>query len=785
MSFIARLAVAHPEGLPIRMAGQRFHFAATKITSKPRTPLGHPQAAHSFLRRLGVDVSLSSLAQPIFPPPFQTPASDPLYPLSVLAYTDSEGAPLYPQLNKGAGGRRRARARRRLHLIRRANAAILELNRLWAGCVGTDFVPVGGSPPGAAGRSLTKSILTSVQLMRRHLSDEDDGYVEANAVCAGDGPLSPSNELPARGYNELTTKDDIVLLHSETAAIPAAGNVPVPFADFGVVPALHTPDGGALREAPPTQEQVNRYPCTKAVARGQWGPLLTGMNKGGMVDFQDYKPKCINGTFGLRKSDGRVRVILDLRRGNLYFNKPPGFHLLDPSWLVEIVLDGDELAVGKTDIAQFFNRIEMPEWCRQYFGLPPVWSQDVGLAGPPRLVYPTLRVCPMGFSWSCVIAAALKQAIVAPVLRELGVLRIDGDADLALGADDAAHGDYIDDDFALACDDGKASEIIAAVKGALGPAGFPSKPSKDVLPDAARLVTEVVGLALSRDGLVLPAAAKLARCSRAIRHLLRARRCSSYVMSVIVGNFGWLLLANRPILSVLDRTFNFISAGGPTRCVPRGVLLEIRGLLALAPLLVQDLKRQPALKMLATDASKEAGGRGGEGVTYADITRAQYFQLQRQGLRKGWHTLHDADRRQDDPDLDSRFVDVAPVVRHAQWKTAISHAWQYWTDDSIHVLEMRGVVSGLKWIALQPSLHETRVPIFVDSQAALGALAKGRSSSRKLNRFCRRAAAYQLAARLRVSWLWIPSKANPADGPSRPRMTSRGRRAPTPACRSG
>ena len=97
----------------------------------------------------------------------------------------------------------------------------------------------------------------------------------------------------------------------------------MPFAQFGVVPELHSPEGGALRETPPTAEELRKLPVVKSVERGQYPPLLRKMDAGGMLAFQEYAPKVINGIFGLPKGDGRIRIIIDMRRGNLYFNPTP------------------------------------------------------------------------------------------------------------------------------------------------------------------------------------------------------------------------------------------------------------------------------------------------------------------------------------------------------------------------------------------------------------------------------------------------------------------------------
>ena len=55
----------------------------------------------------------------------------------------------------------------------------------------------------------------------------------------------------------------------------------------------------------------------------------------------------------------------------------------------------------------------------------------------------------------------------------------------------------------------------------------------------------------------------------------------------------------------------------------------------------------------------------------------------------------------------------------------------------------------------------------VDSRVSLGALAKGRSSSRCLNRSCRRVAALAVAGDLYPGWLFGPTRLNVADDPTR------------------
>ena len=57
--------------------------------------------------------------------------------------------------------------------------------------------------------------------------------------------------------------------------------------------------------------------------------------------------------------------------------------------------------------------------------------------------------------------------------------------------------------------------------------------------------------------------------------------------------------------------------------------------------------------------------------------------------------------------------------------------------------------------------------MLVDSQVTVGAVSKGRSSSRRVNYWLRRIAGLCLSFALFVDLVWIPTKANPADAPSR------------------
>ena len=103
---------------------------------------------------------------------------------------------------------------------------------------------------------------------------------------------------------------------------------------------------------------------------------------------------------------------------------------------------------------------------------------------------------------------------------------------------------------------------------------------------------------------------------------------------------------------------------------------------------------------------------------------------------------------------------VGGFARKSEWKTAISYRWK--RKERIDILEGEAVVLGLQWYLRKVQAQGNRVVFLVDNQTLLGALRKGRSSSQKLNKICRKVASLVLAGDLHIDY-----KDNPADGPSR------------------
>src|SRR5687767_7001554 len=115
-------------------------------------------------------------------------------------------------------------------------------------------------------------------------------------------------------------------------------------------------------------------------------------------------------------------------------------------------------------------------------------------------------------------------------------------------------------------------------------------------------------------------------------------------------------------------------------------------------------------------------------------------------------------------------LSVAALPRR-RWATIVAHRdGRDW--DHITARELRAVGAAIRWVVSHPAAVNTRLLVIGDSVAALGALAKGRSSSLALRCILRPITALLLASGLSLRLAYIPSADNPADYASRHPLTA-------------
>ena len=102
------------------------------------------------------------------------------------------------------------------------------------------------------------------------------------------------------------------------------------------------------------------------------------------------------------------------------------------------------------------------------------------------------------------------------------------------------------------------------------------------------------------------------------------------------------------------------------------------------------------------------------------------------------------------------------------WKWRIVSGWKWrGAQEHINVLEMRAVLTTLKWRVCHKRMVGSRFLRLVDSLVVLHSLARGRSSSRKLRSTLSRINALLLCSPNQALWGYVRTDLNPADRPSR------------------
>lgn len=115
-----------------------------------------------------------------------------------------------------------------------------------------------------------------------------------------------------------------------------------------------------------------------------------------------------------------------------------------------------------------------------------------------------------------------------------------------------------------------------------------------------------------------------------------------------------------------------------------------------------------------------------------------------------------------------KFHRLRASVPSNLWKWKVVTGWR-WTGNSEHinVLEMRAILTALKWRIERKGLCRQRFIHLTDSLVCLHCLSRGRSSSRKLRRTVCRINALLLVSGCQPFWGYVHTDQNPADKPSR------------------
>jgi hypothetical protein len=488
----------------------------------------------------------------------------------------------------------------------------------------------------------------------------------------------------------------------------------------------------------------------------------------GMLDFS-LQPKIVNGIFGVPKVQDAIRLIIDCRPANGAFVEPPHVDLPTPDKFCELRMPSDKkLFVAKVDCDNFYHRLKLPVWLREYFGLPAVRAGDVGLGskyGPDTLIHPCCATLPMGWSHSVYIAQAAHEHIINTRTSLSPSDRITSHTDARI--DRVRHAIYIDDLILLGTDRAAVDRAQQEYLRMLPTIGLAAKKEKVV--QATSEPVDCLGFVIDGSHHTIGVDPRqLNALCRETRTVLESTFCSGTRMAWLMGCWTWACLVNRPALAVFSAVYTFIrEAGKRSFRIWNTVRRELTTVMSLCPLLYADIALPWSTVVIASDASTS----GGQGVVAATVPTEVLEAC--------------ADRRV--PPTSSPAPTVAPIVRSADvseqsqqreriafdpqlqrapWRVIVRSPWR--RAEPINVLEARAFLTGVRWALSKPSIAIShRLLLLTDSSVLMGAVTKGRSSSFPLLARLRSFTALILASGSRIVPGWIPTECNPADAASR------------------
>ena len=550
--------------------------------------------------------------------------------------------------------------------------------------------------------------------------------------------------------------------------------------------------------------------------------FIKKLHRAGYLVFTQ-KPKAHVGVFFVKKTDEKIRLIIDARGPNQLFQDPPGVDLLSSDGFArtEVLmpagavrgseeyssfLEAFSLSVGLSDVKDCFHRLRQPMWLSEYFCLLPIRASLLKLEGTylgGRLleagdeIYPCPGSLCMGFSWSLYFAQEINQGLMkmAPSLS-ISHLAADRERPMTFGANDRTthpgdlvrHYVYVDNLGILSPDRELVSQALAEVERIFE--------AKQLLLHAGEIHSRSVkalGVELRGDILAVRITpSRYHKVRQSITGILERKKVSGKLVEVVLGHCTFIGLTNRLLLSVFHTIYAYVRKQYyiPTRLWDsvREELIAFRGLMIF---LQSDWARPWNDLVTCSDSSTT-----GYGVSTAFWPQEVVGECGRVLERTRFKRVGGCDAREsaltsagfvrdsvtgawvagDIPSsdylsksgwsLDKSFPEIpAQFLAKSLWAPKLWGKWEF--DEGILTLEARALVKSLKRIAMSVFGHDVRQLMLVDNMSVCLAFDRSRARNFPLLVQIRRFASYCLARNIQCSVRWVPSELNNSDSPSR------------------
>jgi len=679
-----------------------------------------------------------------------------------------------------AGGSRTAgrRALIRRATRRDANSAVAALNALY----GCRTAHAGATTEAQAG--VLQHVLATCRDARQDF------------VCTGAKEAFHELLGPKADYNGGSCT--VVEYDSEKVSLPALGGAAVDLGtvlDGAAVSALENfesqllADEDVVWERQHSQKVVDYMDTSLASDRAKYLEFLRSLVKRGLLRVSRRRRGRIK-PFFVEKKGGKQRLVFDCRSVNQLFRRAPYTELAAAESFSSVETEEGELLYTATaDIQACFYQCGIDEALSEFFCMPSISRAearsvglDAGVGADDDLVFPSLAVLPMGWTWAfwfvqrahleLVRRAGLKTAEVASGAWPFPSLR-DGPVEIP----------YCDNITVVGL---VATEVRAArdlVLHTFEAAGFQMHEVSAVCSE-----TEVLGCDL---GGATPSSRRTGRKLWLLRSALEWVASGPVVtgrqLEVLVGHFVAACLFNRAGLSIMRALYDFIAVcyDTPTR-LWKSARYECWIMSALTMLLGSDLSRPWSETVTCSDASPWGLGVCEKSVPCDKVAemgrwqeRWRFKRLEPNEWAPRRRALGELDEITDPrtvhntlitDDCDWKFRVGFPEVpeeecRAEDWKTV--YAGKFAFKESIGILEGRAFLWALRKAAKNLSSHSTRRLFLIDNFGVCCSVARGRAANYCMLQICRRSSALQLATRIFAAVRWVASERNPADAPSR------------------
>ena len=244
--------------------------------------------------------------------------------------------------------------------------------------------------------------------------------------------------------------------------------------------------------------------------------------------------------------------------------------------------------------------------------------------------------------------------------------------------------------------------------------------------------------------------------------ILTFGRITKHILQQLLGIFASVLVFRRECFSSFHHMYYYLD-GLPQAGwvdIPTFIADELRAVCLQLPICQTNLRAEPSTRVLATDATITHAG-----ACEATVSPSLATNLYRIAEARGAHVRLDMSQQDlRELELQQRSDTTDHLCQALDWKSIASYRFR--VGGHINLQEARALTREIaKWAAAD--ITPRRVIAFLDSAVCVGAFSKGRSSSFRLNGILRAFSGHCVLAGIELALIWISTKANPADYPSR------------------